>query len=350
MTTIRLDKFPGRQFTHSDREYLYFGGTAYLGLQTHPDFQERLANNIRKYGSNFGASRLGNVILGVYDEAEIKLSQWVGSEAALTMSSGYLAGQSIVNYLDSDRYQFFYGPNTHSALLLKGHQSYQDFESLRKSLVEHLEKNPEQTPVILIDTIDLPVSNYPDFEELKNLPLSECILIADDSHGIGIVGEQGSGCYRSLLSLNPKELIVCASLGKAMAIPAGVVFGTAKLIGELKKTNIFAGASPPPPAYLATFIESFPLYKHQLSHLLDLIQHFRNTLKYPDKFAQLEEYPVFFYNDIDLADFLLQSGFCTTNFNYPAEKYSWQSRIVLNASHYKEDVQKLAKTVNRFHQ
>ena len=144
------------------------------------------------------------MILGVYDQAEKMLAQWVGSEEALTLSSGYLAGQSVVNYLKTDQYQFFYGPNTHSALVLKGHNSFEDFDSLRKSLVEHLEVNPKQTPVVLIDTVDLPVSNYPEFEGIKKLPLSDCILIADDSHGIGVVGEQGSGCYRSLLSLNPK--------------------------------------------------------------------------------------------------------------------------------------------------
>ena len=271
MTTIRLDRFPGRQFTYSNRDYLYFGGTAYLGMQTHRDFQKLLINNIGKYGSNYGSSRLSNVGMQVYEEAEEKLSQWVGAEAAIILSSGYLSGQLIANYFNSDRYELFYGPNTHTALLLKGQKSYNDFKSLSSSLSEHLENKPNSIPVILIDTIDLPISNYPEFKELKKLPLSQCIVVADDSHGIGLVGQQGNGSFQSLSLLKPKELILCSSLGKSMGIPAGMVLGTRQFINELKATSLFAGASPPPAAYIATLIEAFPLYAARLNRLLELI-------------------------------------------------------------------------------
>ena len=348
MTTIQLDKFPGRQFTHDDKEYLYFGGTAYLGMQTHSEFLNLLIKNIGKYGSNYGSSRLSNVSIDVYEEAEEKLSRWVGAEAAITLSSGYLSGQLIANYFTSDQFRLFYGPNTHSALLLKGQKPFQDFKSLAFSLSEHLKNNPNSIPVILIDTIDLPVSNYPEFEELKKLPISRCILVADDSHGIGLVGPKGRGSYQALSALKPKELILCSSLGKAIGIPAGMVVGNIQTISKLKETSLFAGASPPPAAYLATLIEAFPIYEAQLMRLLELIDYFIESLKRPESFNYLENYPVFVYADRELGEFLFKNGICTTNFNYPAEQNSWQSRIVLSAAHKKEDIRKLAKTLNKF--
>ena len=54
---FNLEHNPGRSFTSNGVEYLYFGGTSYLGLQTHPDFLKGYAENILKYGSSHGASR-----------------------------------------------------------------------------------------------------------------------------------------------------------------------------------------------------------------------------------------------------------------------------------------------------
>ena len=34
-----IDEFPDRSINIDGKEYLYFGGTSYLGLQTDPEFQ-----------------------------------------------------------------------------------------------------------------------------------------------------------------------------------------------------------------------------------------------------------------------------------------------------------------------
>ena len=349
MNTFRLDKFPGRQFSFADREYFYFGGTAYLGMQTQQEFQGLLIDNIRKFGSNYGASRLSNVGMDIYEHAEQKLSKWVGSEDALILSSGYLAGQLLANQLSSLGHKLFYGPNTHSSLLIGGHNSYKDFNSLNSALSEHLESASNSVPVLLIDTIDLPDSKFPDFKALRDLPLSQCILVADDSHGLGLVGSEGRGSFKALKSLNPKEFYLCSSLGKALAIPAGAIFGKRQFITELRNTKMFAGASPPPAAYAAALIEAFPIYRKQLKRLLDLIHYFLVKLKKPEAFDYMENYPVFLYKNPELGEFLLENDICTTFFNYPAEEESWQSRIVISAAHTKEDIELLADVINKFY-
>ena len=349
MNTIRIDRFPGRQFIHANREYLYFGGTAYLGMQTHKEFQGLLIDNIRKYGSNYGASRLSNVGMDIYEEAEQKLSHWVGSEDALILSSGYLAGQLLASQLNAKGHRLFYGPNTHSALLIQGHKTYKDFTTLNSALSEHLDHNPNSTPVLFIDTIDMPDSNYPDFKELRSLPLKDCILVADDSHGLGLVGSDGRGSFKTLKSLNPREFYLCSSLGKAIAIPAGAIFGNRRFISKLRDTNMYAGASPPPAAYAATLIEAFPIYQQQLKKLIDLIQYFLAKINKPENFDYIENYPVFLFKNPELGEFLLKNNICTTFFNYPAEEESWQSRIVLSAAHSKKDIEILANVINKFY-
>ena len=218
-----IDSFPGREILIQNTKYLYFGGTAYLGLQTDEKFQNLYIENIKKYGTNYGASRKSNIRISIYDKAEHYLAKLVGSEACVSMSSGYLAGQFIGQFLNNSRNKFFYSPNTHSALYLSNQtknkpKSYITFTALNIALRDHIEKNDSVTPVVFLDSIDFSGANFPDFEGLKALPLKNVILVVDDSHGIGITGINGGGVFKRIKKLNPKELIVCCSLGKGFGV------------------------------------------------------------------------------------------------------------------------------------
>ena len=39
---MKVNQFPDRTIEIENEEYLYFGGTAYMGLPTHPEFQKLL--------------------------------------------------------------------------------------------------------------------------------------------------------------------------------------------------------------------------------------------------------------------------------------------------------------------
>ncbi|MBT8302152.1 MAG: pyridoxal phosphate-dependent aminotransferase family protein, partial [Maribacter sp.] len=60
-------------------------------LQTDEEFQNVFIRNIKKYGTNYGASRNSNVRLKVFDNAETLLARIVRCEAAVTISSRYFA-------------------------------------------------------------------------------------------------------------------------------------------------------------------------------------------------------------------------------------------------------------------
>ena len=111
-----INRLPGRTISHEGREYLFFSGTAYLGLPQHPDFHALMIDSIHRYGTVFGSSRNGNLRLAVYEEAEAKLASMFGAPAALTLSSGMMAGQVISNWLRAQNATFIYGPSAHPAL------------------------------------------------------------------------------------------------------------------------------------------------------------------------------------------------------------------------------------------
>lgn len=343
-----IENFPGREIEWKDQKYLYFGGTAYLGLQTDEIFQNTFINNTKRYGTNYGASRNSNVQIAIFDEAEKYLARITGSKACLTLSSGYLAGQFVSQYLTDSNHRFFYAPNTHSALYQIKAKPYVTFSALNIAVRAHLESKEKSVPVIFLDSIDFSGNNYPDFKGLESLPLEEIILVADDSHGIGIVGKNGGGVYEKLKSLRPKELIICCSLGKGYGVQAGAVLGTKERIFELMRTDFFSGASPPSPAGMATLLESENIYEEKRIILANNIRLFINEVKNINQFKNMFGHPAFSFTDESLTRYLEKKGILVTNFKYPNEQSNLKSRIVLSAAHTKEDIKFLAKEINSF--
>ena len=350
--TIYTDGFPGRELELDQKKFLYFGGTSYLGLQTDEAFQEIFISNIRKYGTNYGASRKSNVRLSVYEKAEQFLCQLVGCESSATLSSGYLAGQLVRQTMDTKEHRLFYAPNTHSALYSPTPSTklkpYITFTALNIAVRSHLETNQETTPVVFLDAIDFSGANYPDFEGLRTLPLEKIILVVDDSHGIGIVGENGGGVFRRLKELSPKELIVCCSLGKGFGIQAGSIFGTEKRIEQFMDTPFFGGASPAAPAAVACLMDGKALFLEKREALIHNITLFMSNVKTLDRFKFMEGHPAFSFTDEKLVSYLERQNVLVTSFRYPDEDSFLMSRIVISAHHKKEDILLLCNLINSY--
>lgn len=346
--SILVDTFPGRILTLENEEYLYFGGTSYLGVQTDDTFQDLVVRSIKKYGSNYGASRNSNVRFSLYNKAEDHLADWVGSEACVTMSSGYLAGQLVSSYFNTKRYKLFYAPNSHSALFQTNTKPYATYTSLNIALREHLDQRKKEIPVVFIDSIDFSGCNYPSFDILKSLPLESCILIVDDSHGIGVVGDEGAGVFKLLAATLCKDLVLCASLGKAMGLQAGAIFGSKNTMAQLMETDFFGGASPAAPFFMATMLEANSLYESKRLLLQKNITSFLKTLKNPGLLNFMPQYPVFGYSNPRLTQHLKQHHILVTDFPYPTEDSFATSRIVLSAAHTIEDIETITTALNSF--
>ncbi|WP_282165365.1 aminotransferase class I/II-fold pyridoxal phosphate-dependent enzyme [Cellulophaga baltica] len=352
--TKYINSFPSKNIQVKGTNYLYFGGTAYLGLQTDLEFQNIYIDNLRKYGTNYGASRKSNIRISIFDQTESYLAKLVGSEACVTLSSGYLAGQFISQFLNRKEFRFFYSPNTHSALYLCNNQenkpkSYITFAALNIALRDHLEKNKDSTPVVFLDSIDFSGANFPDFNGLKALPLNGVILVVDDSHGIGILGKNGGGVFSSLKKLHPKELIVCCSLGKGFGVQGGAIFADTKRINEFIETDFFGGSSPAAPANLATIYFGEELLNKKRSLLEQNIEFFRTQINLITKFKSMIGHPAFTFADENLTQHLEEHQILVTSFRYPNEKASLMSRIVLSAAHTKEEINTLCGVINSFY-
>ena len=340
-----MPRSPGTAFTAGGRTYRYFGGTAYLGMASLPEFRQAMAQEIERWGTHWGASRNGNLRLGIYADVEAALAKWIGSPATCTLSSGFLAGRLITEAFPEAHYQRFFAPSCHAALLPAGTERFKSWELLQKALHEYMEQRDTRKAVVFSDSLDFsqgPASLLPIF---KTLPAAQLILAVDDSHGIGVMGPEGRSAWPEVAGMGFKECLVSASLGKAMGVTAGMIAGTAERIRALQSQPLFSGASPAPPAAMGALLAGLEKgwYRQGLNTVRKRIRDLIDQLPGEHQLKHMDTYPVFTFQDPALAQYLFRHGIVITHFDYPAEAGGRSpSRIVLSASHSREDLDILA--------
>ncbi len=352
--TTTIDHLPSRTIYLNGEEHLFFSGTSYLGMGHQPDFKAALLEGFNQYGTIFSASRNNNVQLKIYDEAEDFMAKWTGSEAALTVSSGLMAGQLAVQSLVNQK--FILAPSAHPAIwqmntptpdgLGMCHQYiFKNFDDFSKKIVGIVEKESGAV-VIAANAIDPLHGESYDFSWIKNLPLDKPItLLFDDSHGIGITYTEGGGIFQKIKNLMGDKsninLIVIASLAKAVGIPGGVILGNKKTIASIRQNPMFVGASPIVPAYLFAFLHAQKTYKDARVVLQKNIQLLTTALSQCPHLpiTYLPNYPVFFLHQKDLFDYLLNHKILISSFSYPKPTDPPITRIILSALHTEGDIE-----------
>lgn len=349
---FEINHLPDRTISYDGQEYLFFSGTAYLGLPQHPAFQQLMTEATSRYGTVFGSSRNGNLRLGIYEEAETKLAARVGAPAALTLSSGMMAGQVVTNWLRSQHATFIYGPNAHPALWHQptvtlptvsfGNWSAQIGDQVR-SLIQTSAFSGKLA--ILVNSIDAVRSEYYDFGWVNNLPDSiPLTLVVDDSHGLGVLNE-GLGIWPQIAQQPNVRLLVTASLAKAMGLPGGVVFGDIGTLAALRQTAFFGACSPMPPACLQAYIQADTLYNGGQKRLAQNVLLAEKLLLPTGLFRHAEGYPVFFTEHDNLYPYLLEHKVLVYSFAYPTATDRANTRIVISAFHTPEDIQYIADCI-----
>lgn len=343
------DELPGRTLHAGGQEYLYCSGTSYLGMSRNQKFQQLLHKGLKRYGLNYSSSRLSNVQLAIFEETESYFAAYTGAEAALTVSSGFLAGQLVVQLL-AGQGMFFYGPRTHPALWREGPPiNNQDFAGWSKNMQDQIASANGQNIFILFNSLDpLHAIKY-DLSWLNNLTSSKNItVVIDDSHGLGITGLNGAGICSELLVPASIRLIIISSLGKAMGIPGGVILSDAATVQALKRNSFFGGASPVVPAYLYAFLQAPEIYQAAREQLFQNISYFISGLKLPGLFQYFPDYPVFYTTQNKLYNYLLEQHILISSFAYPTPQHEPVTRVILNSLHTPADIDKLTHCINKF--
>lgn len=341
---MTVEQFPDRTIVVNAKEYLYFGGTSYLGMATNPEYQNLLSESIKIWGTAYGSSRNSNIKLSIYQKAETLFAKKTGAEAALMVSSGTLAGKLVIDYLSKSHEHFYHYPKTHPAILKNS--SVPLF--IDGKLHPHLTNNVKESIVIAADamlSLAVQPTNF-DFLELIS-PHKQITLLIDESHSLGIVGAHGEGVFGSINHPQIVQKIMISSLTKAYGCSGGVIVGDEKIIQMIQNDALFISAAGMNPIFLQTFVDGQILLQNQLDKLRAHLKFFYADAQLPSLFKYDLEYPVIYCNSDRIFDYLKSKAMIITNFKYPNYD-TMMNRIVITANHTHADLAKLKSALMDF--
>ncbi|HWR94928.1 MAG TPA: aminotransferase class I/II-fold pyridoxal phosphate-dependent enzyme [Flavobacterium sp.] len=328
-----VNEFPDRLITIDGVEYLYFGGTNFLGISKNADFQTILFESIKKWGTTYGSSRNSNIKLSVYETAEKLLAKNLNTEAALTVSSGMLAGKLVVEYLSKTTDAMFHFPEAHPALLnppslpilLNGELNAKLFDKSISKIAVLTDAVPSQC----VEPIDLSI--------LLKIPKEIQIeIVLDESNSFGILENE----WQNSLKKENINIIKVASLGKAIGISGGVIAGNESFISGIRNQDCFIGAAGMNPAFLETYNNAQEIYHLQKQKLQYNLKYIDTYFINREKFIFHPSYPIIYFDDEILSQKLLDNKIITTSFQY-TNSSGKLNRIVITSNHSIEDLEHL---------
>ncbi len=339
---MTITSSPGRILSINGTDYLFFGGTSYLGLPTLPAFQEILIANIRRWGTAYGSSRHSNVQLEAYTVGEQWLAQLTGAEKALTVSSGMLAGKLVVETLAETTDQFFHFPGVHAAIQAPCSLPFYVNSEINPLLLndkpQHVTLLTDAVPVQFVEPI-----NLQDIEKIA--PSKHITLVVDESHSLGILGERGGGIFSSIALPNMSRKIMVSSLGKAMGLTGGMIAGDAEFISHLEALDSFIGAAGMSPAFVQTLADGGDVIMAQQRRLTENLQYFFALLEPQAPVYFDAAYPLVYPTHDKVYQALYDQHILITHFAYAGGALN---RLVVAAHHTREDLERLAGVLNGF--
>ena len=349
MNSLNHDRRIGPTLQVGKKSYLFFSGTSYLGIDHDSHYQSVLFDCIRRYGFSHGLSRVNNVRLKVFEEFEHFFAKHAKAEDAAVMSSGYLSGITAIQYLYPQADLCWAAPDTHAAILPFGFttDTQLNFIQWKNQCLEKSEQLSPSRILILGNAVDPLRAEIHDYSWVKEVAKKhEVTLLIDDSHAFGVLGKSVFGTYAEYKFPNV-NLVISGSLGKGLAMPAGIILGKKEVIEGIKAQAIFAGASPCSPANLQAFLETQDIYKAQSQKIKDFSGIFHQETRDLSTISGSAKFPVFILKDPTWSDKLEKMGFITSSFSYPTLESPRISRIVISGFHSLWDLMALNEALHQ---
>ena len=267
---------------------LMFGSNSYLGLSDDPRLKEAAIAAIKKYGTSCSGSRFLNGTLDIHEELEEKLAKFVGKAAAVTYSTGFQVNLGVVSSLGF-RGGFTFLDSLDHACIIDG--SRLGFAEVRKfahndmdALEAKLKLVPLEAPkLIVVDgvySMEGDIANLPKIVELCD-KYNACVMV-DDAHGLGVIGENGSGTA-SYFGLTDKTDLIMGTFSKSFGSLGGFIAGDFEIINYLKHNSrslIFSASMTPASVAAASKALDIMIEEpERREHLWDITRHAQKAFK-----------------------------------------------------------------------
>ncbi len=346
-------------------EVVVLSSNNYLGLAARPEVVEAGIEGLRRYGAGTGSVRF---ICGTFEphlELERELADFAGTEAALTYVSCWNANEAAIPTLVDEGTVILSDELNHASIIdairlsrparkvIYPHSSMEELEAGLASC------EPGQRKLVITDgvfSMEGDLARLPDIVELARA--HDAVVLVDDSHGTGVLGETGRGVAEHFGLLGEIDVIT-STLGKALGGAAGGFVAASEevcdLLAQRSRPQLFSNALPPTVACSA--LEAVRVLRREpqlVSVLRERSAFFRTRLRelgYAPLDGEAAIIPIIVGETafaIRMSEMLLDEGVFVTGFGFPVvPEGTARIRVQMSAALEEEHLERALDTFGR---
>ncbi len=272
-----LESPTGVRVIREGRTLWNFASNDYLGLARHPQIEAALVEGVQRFGAGSAASRLVCGTLPPHKMLEDALAAAKQTEAALTFSSGFatalgsiptIAGKSDFILLDKLAHACLVDAARLSGATLRVYP-HNDLGKLERLLSSTRAKNADARILVVTETVfSMDGDLCPLRETVELTEKFDALLLVDEAHGFGVLGEHGMGLAEQE-GLQQRIAFQMGTLSKSAGLSGGYLAASREWIDLLaNRARSFIYSTAPPPCLAHAAIASLDLIRSEEGKML----------------------------------------------------------------------------------
>ncbi|HIG83899.1 MAG TPA: 8-amino-7-oxononanoate synthase [Verrucomicrobia bacterium] len=352
----------GRTFHSGNLSLLNFSSNDYLGLGSHETIKEAVTETIASFGVGSGASRMLSGGTTPHLLIEKETANFFGKDSSLFFANGYGAALGTLGAILQKGDTVILDKLCHASLIDGSRLSsatvrtfpHNNVDKLKK-ILNSINENDQKKKRILIVTegiFSMDGDSSPIKEIIKLKKQHQALLLLDEAHSFGIIGESGKGIAHRENIINGVDFLM-TTFGKSAGAAGSVVVSSGTWIELiLNRARSFIYSTAPMPSQAAAALAGLRLIRGSVGEerrisLHRNIEHLCNELQIPKPQGAI--IPLIIGGELEalrVSGNLHSAGILAPAIRYPTvSKGSARIRITISANHSEKDIAFLAKTI-----
>lgn len=355
-TSIRtLSSAQGAWLIVDGERVLNFCSNNYLGFANHPRLVRAAQQAMEDYGVGPAAVRTIAGTMDLHTELEQRLAEFKRVEAAITFQSGFNANLAAIPALVGKQDVIYSDELNHASIIDGCRLARADVVRFQHADAADLAKQVAATigdyrrGLIVTDGVFSMDGDVAPLDEIQAVAAEHnCLLMVDDAHGEGVLGEGGRGIVDHF-ELHGKVDVEVGTLSKAFGVVGGVVAGSADVVAWLRQRGrpfLFSSAmTVPDTAACLAAVDLLEESTEFVDRLWDNTRYFKQKMKALGFDTGQSTTPItpIMLGEAQLAqDFsrrLFEAGVFAMAIGYPTVPQGLaRIRVMISASHEQEDL------------
>lgn len=210
--------------------FVSFGNYDYLGLSHHPAVRAAAVSAIEREGVGVNGSRLVGGERRFHGEFEEDLARFVGTDAAITLVSGYLTNQSLIPHLLAGDDLLVVDEYAHNSIAMGARSTRAAVRTFRHNDLDHLDavlkevRASHRKCLIVVESLYSMDGDWVDLPRLLDLrDRHDGWLLIDEAHSFGVMGATGRGICEHFGEDPTRVDLIVGTLSKSLASSGGFV-------------------------------------------------------------------------------------------------------------------------------